>query len=92
MIKELANEFEGPFKFIGKNSEIYKSFSVPVKKEVIKLNKYDEKSIESISYKIKFIYSMRFMVTSLPNLVDNLSGRISKLNIKIVAVLLNMKA
>ena len=32
IIKELANEFEGPFECIGKNSEIYKTFSVQIKK------------------------------------------------------------
>ena len=36
LIKELANEFEGLFECIGENNEIYKRFSVPIKKEVIK--------------------------------------------------------
>ena len=36
IIKELAKEFQGPFECIGENNEIYKSFSVPIKKEVIK--------------------------------------------------------
>ena len=37
IIKMLANEFEGPFGCIWENSEAYKSFFVPIKKEVIKL-------------------------------------------------------
>ena len=33
IIKELAKEFEGPSKCIEVNSEIYKSFSVPINKK-----------------------------------------------------------
>ena len=40
-------------------------FSVPLKKENGKI---------TITYKLKFIDSYRFMSTSLSNLVDNLSG------------------
>ena len=54
IIKELANDFECPFECVGENSEMYKSFSVPIKIEVIKNNKD-----ETISCKIKFIDSIR---------------------------------
>ena len=73
IIKELASEFEGSFECIGENSEIYKSFSVPIKKEVIKIDKDGKKSVETVSYKIKFTDSMKFMATSLTKLVDNCS-------------------
>ena len=73
MIKELANEFEGPFQCTGGNSEIYKSFSVPIKKKIVKIDKEGNKTDGSISQKIKFIDSMRFMATSLTKLVYNLS-------------------
>ena len=43
----------------------YITFSVPIKK------KCDDG--KTITYKLKFIDSFRFMPTSLPNLVDNLS-------------------
>ena len=82
IIKELAHDFEGPFECIGENCEIYKSFSVPIKKEVIKIDKYGKKSVETISYKTKFIDSMRFMPTSLTKLVDNLSEEIHKTECK----------
>ena len=36
----------------------------------------------TISYKIKFIDSARFMVSSLPNLVDNLAEAIHKITCK----------
>ena len=49
--------------------EKYITFSVPIKKEV---NNYDGKK-KTITYKLKFIDSFRFMATSLSELVDNTS-------------------
>ena len=69
----MAKEFQGPFECIGENSEIYKSFFVPIKKEVIKTKKDEKKSIENISYKIKLIDIIRFILSSLTLHVDNLS-------------------
>ena len=34
IIKELAKEFEGQFECNGENSEKYKTFSVPIEKEI----------------------------------------------------------
>ena len=68
IIKELAEEFRGEeFECLGENTEKYISFSVPIKKE------HDNDSVETITYKIKFIDSCRFMPSKLSNLVDNLS-------------------
>ena len=72
IIKELAEEPEGPFECIGENSEIYKSFFVPIKKKVIIIDKKSNKPVETISCKTEFIHSMNFMATSLSKLVDNL--------------------
>ena len=66
IIKELVKEFEGNFECLGKNTEKYITFSVPLKKKI------EDKNIE-ITYKIKFIDSYRFMSSSLSKLVDNLS-------------------
>ena len=65
IIRQLAEEFESQFKCLGENAEKYITFSVPLKKENSKI---------TITYKLKFIDSYRFMSTSLSNLVDNLSG------------------
>ena len=74
IIRELAEEFEGEFEFLGENIEKYIIFSVPIKKEIKKkTNKNGNNKITKISYKIKFIDSCRFMSTSLSNLVSNLS-------------------
>ena len=68
----MINELEVPFDCIGENSEMYK-FLVPVKKEVIKIDKDGNKSVETLSYKTKFIDSFRFMSSSLSIPADNLS-------------------
>ena len=57
IIKELANKFKGQFDYVEENKEKYKTFSVPVKKDFIKMNKVGNKNGETISYKIKFIES-----------------------------------
>ena len=48
--------------------ENYITFSAPIKKEC--------DNNKTISYKIRFIDSLRFMQTSVSELVDNLSGKI----------------
>ena len=65
MIKELAEGFEGQFECLGENTEKYITFSVAIKKKL--------DNGKTITYKIKFIDSFRFMSSSLSSLVDNLS-------------------
>ena len=82
IIKELANEFERKFECLQENTENYKSFSVPIEKEVTEIDKDGNESVVTISYKIKFIDSTRFMATSLSNLVDHLTEGIQKIKCK----------
>ena len=82
IIKGLANEFEKKFESLGENTEKYKTYSVPIEKEVIKIDKDGNESVVTISYKIKFIDSARFMATSLSNRVDNLTEGIHKIKCK----------
>ena len=49
IIKELAKEFEGQFKYLGENTEKYITFSVPIKND------------SSKNCKSRFIDSFRFM-------------------------------
>ena len=65
IIRELAEEFKGQFECLGENTEKYITFSIPIKKE--------HDNGKTITYKIKFIDSCRFMPSKLSNLVDNLS-------------------
>ena len=53
-----------------------------IEKEVTKIDKDGNKSGVTISYRIKFIDSARFMATSLSNLVDNLTEGIHKIKCK----------
>ena len=63
IIIELAEEFKGEFECLRENTEKYMSFSVPIKKE--------HNNSETITYKIKFIDTCRFMLIKLSYLVDN---------------------
>ena len=65
IIKELAEVFKGKFKNLWENTEKYITFSVPIKEEL--------DNGKSITCKIKFIDSFRFMSSSLSYLVYNLS-------------------
>ena len=65
-IKETAKEFEGKFECLGKNTEKYITFSVVIEEEL--------GNNKTITHKLKFINSFRFISTSLSKLVHNLSG------------------
>ena len=54
--------------------EKYITFSVPIKKEC--------DNNKTITYKLKFIDSFRFMSTSLSELVDNMSGIFNSIECK----------
>ena len=71
VIKELAKEFEGELECLGKNTQKYITFSVPIKKEIKKKDNDDNDKVIKISCKIKFTNSFRFMSTLLSKLVDN---------------------
>ena len=65
IIKELAKEFEGEINCSGENTEKYKSFSVPVIKEVKRISKNGKEITKTISYKLQIIGSTRFMISPL---------------------------
>ena len=65
MINELAKQFQSQFECLGENTEKHITFSVPIKKEL--------DNGKTITYKLKFTDSFRFMQTSLSKLVNNLS-------------------
>ena len=67
IINQLAEEFKDELDCIGENMEKFITFSVPIKK-----NCGDSKTI---THKLRFIDSFRFMLTSLSELVNNMSGK-----------------
>ena len=87
IIKKLSNEFEGQFECLRRNTEK----SIPIEKEVTKIDKDGIENVVAISYKIKFIDTARFMATSLSYIVDNCKKEFTKLNAKIVIFFFNMK-
>ena len=81
IIKQLAREFKYYLECLGENTEKYITFSVPIKKVLDNDNDNDNdkkngkgKKAKTITYRLRFIDSCRFMQDSLSNLVDNLSG------------------
>ena len=70
-MEQLAEDFKGQFQCVEENMEKYITFSVLIKKK-----KCDDG--KTITHKLKFIGSFRFMPVSLSDLADNLS-EISKI-------------
>ena len=58
------------------------TFSVLIKKEIIKVDKDGNEDITTVSYKIKFLDCARFMASSLSNLFDNPAEGIHKIKCK----------
>ena len=74
IINQLAEEFKGELNCIGENMEKCVTFSVPIKKEC------DDG--KTITHKLRFIDSFRFMSTSLSELVDNTFGIFNSIECK----------
>ena len=68
IINKLAKEFKGKLECLGENKGKYIPFSVPISKEL--------DNGKTVTYRLKFIDSFRFMSTSLSSLVDNLSEKL----------------
>ena len=79
MIKKLAEEFKKQFTSLGENTEKYITFTVPIEKEVPRIDKNGEEITKNISYILQFIDSARFMASSLSNVANNLSEGIHKI-------------
>ena len=79
IIKDLAEEFKKLFMFLGENTEKYIIFTVPIKKEVARIDKNGEEMTKNISYILQFIGSTIFIASSLSNLINNLSEGICRI-------------
>ena len=67
---------------LGQNTEKYIIFTIPIEKEVTRIDKNREQVTKNISYILQFIDSSRFMACSLSNLVNNLSEGIHRIKCK----------
>ena len=63
IIKELAEEFKNQFTCLGKNTEKCITFTVPIGKEVTRIDKNGEEITKNISYILQYINSARFMAS-----------------------------
>ena len=81
IIKGLAEEWE-EFTCLGENTEKYITFTVPIENKVTILDKNGEEITKNIYYILQFIDSAVFMVSSLSNLVNNLSEGIRRIKCK----------
>ena len=87
----MAKEFDGEFNCLGEKTEKIKILSAPTTKEVKRIGKIGEEITKTISYKLQFIESARFMASSLSSLVDNLGEGIHKINVNMDMILKNVK-
>ena len=71
IIKELAEEFEKQFTYLGENTEKYITFPFPIEREVTRTD-----NVEKIT-------KTRFMASPLSNLVNNLSEEIHRTKCKL---------
>ena len=63
MIKKLAEELQIQFTCLAENSEKYITFTVPIEKEVTRINKNREEIINNIPYISQLIDSAGFMAS-----------------------------
>ena len=82
IMKELAEELQKQFTCLGENTEKYITFTVPIGKEITRIDKNGEEITKNIFYILQFINSARFMASSLSNLVNNLSEGIHRTKCK----------
>ena len=78
-IKELAEKFEGQITCLRENIKKYKTFSIPLEKEVATIDKNEKEITKNISYRLQLINRAQFMASSGSNLVNNLAGKVHEI-------------
>ena len=62
-LKDLTKEFEKQCTCLRKNTEKYITFSVPIEKEVTRIDENGKEITKTISYRLQFTDSTRFMAS-----------------------------
>ena len=91
MIKLLAEEFQRYFTCLQPSTEKYITFSVPLEKEVRRIDKKGIEITKTISYRLQFIDSATIMATLLSNLVNNLAEEVHTMKCKFLLMILLKK-
>ena len=89
--KELAEQFKKQFTCLDENIEKYITFTVPVEKEVTRIDKNGKEIRKDIFYISQFIDGTRFMARSLSNVVNNLLMEFIELNVNLDMMTKNAK-
>ena len=88
MIKWLAEEFVRYFTCLQPIAEKYITFSVPLEKEVGRIDKKGIEISKTISYRLQFIDSARFMTSLLSSLVNYLAEEVHTMKCKFLLIIL----
>ena len=89
--KELAEQFKKQFTCLDENIEKYITFTVPVEKEVTRIDKNGKEIRKDIFYISQFIDGTRFMARLLSNVVNNLLMEFIELNVNLDMMTKNAK-
>ena len=73
IIKQLVEKFEKHYTYFEENTEQYITFTVPLEKEVTKIDKNGEKITKNIFYMLQIIDCARFMAILLSIFINSLS-------------------
>ena len=65
-----------------RNTEKYITFTVPIEKEVTKIDKNGEEIVKNMSYILQFTDSARFKASSLLNVVNNIPRGVHEIKCK----------
>ena len=77
-----ANHFKRQFNCLEQNNEKYITSLVLIEKEVKRIDNNRKQITKTISFRLQFIDSTRFLASSLSNLVNNLGKGIHKIKCK----------
>ena len=80
-MKELAEKLKRQITCLGENSAKYITFTIPIEKEVARIDKDGEELQKNIFYILQFIDSAIFIASSLSNLVIIFVKELIELNV-----------
>ena len=83
LIKQPAEKFEEQFTCLGEKAEKYTTFSVPIEKEVTRVDKGGNEIKKTLFYRLQFNDRGRFVAISLSSLVKNSPKLNAKMNMMI---------
>ena len=79
----MKEEFKEQFACLGESTEKYIIFTVPIKKEIKRIDKNGKEISKNISYIIQFVGSARFIASLLSNLVTKLFEELHRIRCKL---------